>query len=384
MGRLLGGIIGDTVPSTANTPTIKGVYTTNGIYYIKQEGGWKVPQAYWEFKVWGAGGGGGHEGIGGGGAYVTGQYQLDESATIKIIVGAGGNGSGTPDPAVPGNPGLDMGMYGGGAPKGDTYAYNSGLGGGLSGVIMESTQAYVSANNPGPTSPGLLNPRAEAGPMREPGMNYDDILLLAGAGGGGTYESGITGGAYGGGGGVTQGGQGAPIPQANGQPSGGTWDGSTVGPTAGTPGPSGTDPGAIAGGFGHGGQTSGGGGGGSGFRGGGGGGNSNKVGTGSGGSSFWRTPTMPSSPGIYDGWNPGTQSGTAGSPGSTTGNSGEAGNGPDPVNGDTYGAGGAVQGKGQNGMVAYRRANSYGALPGASWTVVTMVGTDQPLSTAPS
>ena len=42
MARFLGGIFGNTVPSTANVPTIGGVYNLNGQYYIKKENGWAV------------------------------------------------------------------------------------------------------------------------------------------------------------------------------------------------------------------------------------------------------------------------------------------------------------------------------------------------------
>jgi len=41
MSRFLGGIFGNTVPSTADQPAISGVYTLNGQYYISQEGGWE-------------------------------------------------------------------------------------------------------------------------------------------------------------------------------------------------------------------------------------------------------------------------------------------------------------------------------------------------------
>ena len=41
--RFLGGIFGNTAPSTANVPTTSGVYDLKGQYYVKQEGGWNDP-----------------------------------------------------------------------------------------------------------------------------------------------------------------------------------------------------------------------------------------------------------------------------------------------------------------------------------------------------
>ena len=41
--RFLGGIFGNTAPSTANVPTTSGVYDLKGQYYVKQEGGWLDP-----------------------------------------------------------------------------------------------------------------------------------------------------------------------------------------------------------------------------------------------------------------------------------------------------------------------------------------------------
>ena len=43
MARFLGGIFGNTAPSTANVPNISGVYDIKGQYYVKQEGGWGTP-----------------------------------------------------------------------------------------------------------------------------------------------------------------------------------------------------------------------------------------------------------------------------------------------------------------------------------------------------
>ncbi len=374
--RFLGGGIGTAIVATTPGPSISGVFDMNGWQYVVARGGGQEPKPYWEFKVWGAGGGAGNEGAGGGGAYVTGQYQIEEDSTITLVVGAGGRSKSATDD--PNSTGLNMGMYGGGGPRGTTYNYNTGLGGGLSGVFLTSNPCYTSADSPTPA--GLLNPRAAAAPTRNPGVTEANALLIAGSGGGGSYEPGVD--AYGGGGGYQSAQPGAPIPSAGGDSTGGTWDGGTGG-TGGESASSGTD-----GGFGYGGHSPGGAGGGAGWRGGGAGGNASAVGTGSGGSSYWKSPPHPA-PTIYDGWNPGTQSGTAGYPGADGPNSRKAANWTDPVNGSTYGAGGqdanAPPGgttDAQPGMIAYRRASSYGALPGAPWTVVTMTGADQQVSTS--
>ena len=42
MSRFLGGVFGNTVPSTADQPAITGVYDMNGQYYSAQEGGWEA------------------------------------------------------------------------------------------------------------------------------------------------------------------------------------------------------------------------------------------------------------------------------------------------------------------------------------------------------
>ena len=381
--RFLGGGIGTAIVATTPGPSISGVFDMNGWQYIVARGGGVEPKPYWEFKVWGAGGGAGNEGAGGGGAYVTGQYQLEEGSTITLVVGAGGRSKSSTDD--PNSTGLNMGMYGGGGPRGTTYNYNSGLGGGLSGVFITSNPCYTSADSPTPA--GLLNPRATAAPTRNPGVTEQNALLIAGSGGGGSYEPGVD--AYGGGGGYQTAQPGAPIPSAGGASTGGTWDGGTGG-TAGESAP--TSEGTVDAGFGYGGHTSGGGGGGAGGRGGGAGGNGSKVGTGSGGSSYWKGPTHPAPP-IYDGWNPGTQAGNDGSPGAEPGPTpGAAGNWTDPVNGSTYGGGGTAPqptvpdytNDAQHGMIAYRRATTYAGLPAQSWTVVTMDGADHQVSTAPS
>ena len=40
--RLIGGIYGDTQPSTADDGSISGVYTMPDQYYMTQEGGWEL------------------------------------------------------------------------------------------------------------------------------------------------------------------------------------------------------------------------------------------------------------------------------------------------------------------------------------------------------
>ena len=40
--RLIGGIFGDTKPSTADQPGIGGVYTMPDQYYMTREGGWEA------------------------------------------------------------------------------------------------------------------------------------------------------------------------------------------------------------------------------------------------------------------------------------------------------------------------------------------------------
>ena len=62
---------------------------------------------------------------------------------------------------------------------------------------------------------------------------------------------------------------------------------------------------------------------------------------------------------------------------------GHVGNRSDPLNNGSYGSGGGNGNAGQNGLIAYRKAFSYPEIPGASWTSVTHVGTDQTIVVGP-
>jgi hypothetical protein len=316
----------------------------------------KVPprSEFWEFKVWGAGGGGGSQGPGGGGAYITGQYQISPDTNVVLVVG-----SRSLHPVS-----LDVGNYGGGGPKGSSASYAAGTGGGMSGVFLTSNTVFTSADSPTPA--GKIDPSPGASGTVQPGATVTNCLIAA-AGGGGCCEY-LNG--WGGGGGVTTGKDTAGSDPA----TGGSWDG--AGQDTGTGGTSDTN---TPGGLFYGGHSNGGGGGGGGFYGGGGGGNSSAVSGGAGGASYYKT-TQPG-PSAYVGYNPGSQSGNDGNSG-TGPNAGHAGNRSDPLNNGSYGSGG-VNAEGQNGFIAYRRATSYAGLPGASWTSVTHVGTDQSIDTGP-
>ena len=318
------------------------------------------PPMFYEFKVWGAGGAGGQPGeSGGGGAYITGQYEFNPGTTLTIVVGSGG--------LFPVS--LNVANYGGGGPKGDRFSYTTGTGGGMSGVFLTSDTVFTSADSPTPA--GAIASRPSAAPNVQPGATIQNCLIAAAGGGGSVnYENG-----YGGGGGVTAGGNSANTDPA----TGGTWGG--AGTDTGSGGTSDPHPDAVNGGLFYGGRSTGGGGGGGGFYGGGGGGNSSEVSGGAGGASYYKT-TQPSPP-AFVGYNPGSFSnstdGIPGDDGSYPTTHGRAGNRADPLNNGSYGGGGSAGNAGQNGLVAYRKATSYPALPGASWTSVTHTGTDQTL-----
>jgi hypothetical protein len=319
------------------------------------------PPMFYEFKVWGAGGAGGQPGeSGGGGAYITGQYEFNPGTQLTIVVGSGG--------LFP--VGLNVANYGGGGPKGTQFSYTTGTGGGMSGIFMTSDTVFTPADSPTPA--GAIASRPSAAPNVQPGATIQNCLIAA-AGGGGSVSY---GNGYGGGGGVTAGGNSANTDPA----TGGTWGG--AGSDSGSGGTSdGTSPAVVNGGLFYGGSSTGGGGGGGGFYGGGGGGNSNEVSGGAGGASYYKT-TQPSPP-LFVGYNPGSFSnstdGIPGNPGPNPTTYGRAGNRTDPLNGGSYGQGGSNGNAGQNGLVAYRKALSYPTLPGASWTSITHTGTDQTL-----
>ena len=317
-----------------------------------------LPFEYWEFKVWGAGGGGGSQGPGGGGAYITGQYQISPDSDITFVVG-----SRSVYPIA-----LNQSNYGAGGPKGDTHSYTCGTGGGVSGVFLTSDPVFTSADSPTPD--GLIATRPSAGPNVQPGATVTNCLIAAGAGGACSQNP----GGWGAHGGVTAGGNSAGTNPA----AGGTWAGAGNDSGGGGVG-DGNDGGLF-----YGGSSSGGGGGGGGFYGGGGGGNSSGVSGGAGGASYYKTTTP--GPPAFLGYNPGSHSasadGVSGGGGPPVPTQGYAGNRADPLNGGSYGRG-SISAEGQNGFIAYRRADSYAALPGELWTPLTHTGTDQVVNTGP-
>lgn len=325
------------------------------------------PPQFYEFKVWGAGGAGGSSGeAGGGGAYITGQYEFNPGTQLTIVVGSGG--------IYP--VGFDVSNYGAGGPKGRQFSYTTGTGGGMSGVFLTSDTVFTSADSPTPAGAiALPDPAAPgAAALVQPGATIQNCLIAAAGGGAGVNY----GNGHGGAGGVTAGGNSDNTDPA----TGGTWGGAgTDTGSGGASDPSSSPPHAVNGGLFYGGHSSGGGGGGGGFYGGGGGGNSSQVSGGAGGASYYKT-TQPSPP-AFVGYNPGSFSNSVdGVPGDQDANPTtyrRAGNRTDPLNGGSYGAGGDNGNAGQNGLVAYRKANSYPALPGASWTSITHTGTDQTL-----
>ena len=320
------------------------------------------PKEYWEFKVWGGGGGGGGDAnnLGGGAAYITGQYQIAPGTDIKLVVGTG-----SIYPVA-----LNKANYGGGGTKGTTHNYTTGTGGGMSGVFLTSNTVFTSADAPTPA--GVISPRTSAAPNVQPGATVTNCLIAA-AGGGACV--GYDDDGHGGHGGITAGGASANTDPA----TGATWAGAGSNTGAGGASASTTDGGLFFGG-----NSSGGGGGGGGYYGGGGGGNSSQVSGGAGGASYYKT-TQPGPP-AFLGYNPGSFANSAnGIPGDTgayASNPGYAGNRSDPLNAGNYGSG-TTAASGQNGFIAYRRAISYAALPGASWTSVTHVGTDQTINSGP-
>ena len=319
------------------------------------------PPMFYEFKVWGAGGAGGQPGdAGGGGAYITGQYEFNPGTTLTLVVGSGG--------LYPVS--LNVANYGGGGPKGTTFGYTTGTGGGMSGVFLTSDTVFTSADSPTPA--GAIASRPSAAPNVQPGATVQNCLIAAAGGGGSvSYADG-----HGGAGGVTAGGNSSNTDPA----TGGTWGGAGTDTGSGGTSDSGTNGGQF-----YGGSSTGGGGGGGGFFGGGGGGNSNEVSGGAGGASYYKT-TQPSPP-QFVGYKPGSFSNSAdgvpGDGGAHPSTYGHVGNRSDPLNNGSYGSGGGNGNAGQNGLIAYRKAFSYPEIPGASWTSVTHVGTDQTIVVGP-
>ena len=98
------------------------------------------------------------------------------------------------------------------------------------------------------------------------------------------------------------------------------------------------------------------------------------VASGGGGSSYyWTTQSKPSA---FVAYNPGSVTATAGNPGFDGSNPGVVG-GIGPNNPGTYGQGKGPNSNGGNGRIAYRKADSFGALPGASWVILDYTGSTQ-------
>ena len=312
---------------------------------------------FFEFEVWGGGGGGGENAgsVGGAGAYVTAQYQIQPGTTLKFIVGAGGRYKDQPI-------GVQDVAYGGGGAIAPLN-YPSSTGAGLSGIFITPANIYSDADSP--ASDGVTD--SPTGPQNvvQPGFSATNALIIAAGGGGASYDGG------GGGGGIEIGGDAEPTTDTGAQGRGGTWGG------AGSDSGSGGGPSPRGGGLGYGGRDtggSGGGGGGSGLYGGSAGTNGGTVASGGGGSSYyWTTQSKPSN---FVAYNPGSVTATAGNPGFDGSNPGVVG-GIGPNNPGTFGQGKGPNSNGGNGRIAYRKADSFGALPGASWVILDYTGSTQ-------
>jgi hypothetical protein len=268
-----------------------------------------------EFKIWGAGGGGSADNVGGAGAYVYGKYNILPGTAVKAVVGQGGLN----------NPSLGVRVYGGGGHKGTTYNYNVGTGGGQSGIYVTQDTIF-SGGDP------------------QSGATVDNAILIASGGGGAGWNT------RGGAGGIVLGQNGVNNSSTGG--TGAVWDG--AGTNTGSPGG-----GGGAGFFMLGGHSSGGGGGGGGLYGGGAGNNGGAVSSGAGGASYYKTSqTFPS--GFVFG---GQATGIAGI-GQVTGNNN------DSLNNGVYGGGGGTTSNGQNGLIAYR-------IDEGVWQTIEFSGADQ-------
>ena len=313
---------------------------------------------FFEFQVWGAGGGGGANSgsVGGAGAYITAQYQIQPGTTLKMIVGSGGRYKNGPI-------GVADVAYGGGGARGP-YDYPSSTGAGCSGIFITPNNIYSDADSP--AADGVTESAPGPAATVQPGFTAANALIIAAGGGGAAYNGGA------GGGGITAGGDGQPTPDTGAYGRGGTWGGAGTDTGAGgTGGPA--SPGRD-GFLGAGGEDTGGGGGGGGFYGGQAGTNGGTVAAGGGGSSYyWTTQSKPSA---FVAYNPGSVTATAGSPGYHPSTPGQVG-GIGPNNPGTYGQGKGPDANGGNGRIAYRKADSFAALPGASWVVLDYTGSTQ-------
>ena len=174
MSRFLGGVFGNTVPSTGSLPATTGVYDLNGQYYVKQEGGWLLPFTAtggttqtpgngYKYHVFNhpnsdnftvtdgsrnveavivAGGGGstgpyGSGGAGGGGVVHVTTYTADPG-THPVTVGDGGAAVPNPGPYVPAdgeNSSFNsITALGGGSRTPGNPAYTNGAPGGSGGA----------------------------------------------------------------------------------------------------------------------------------------------------------------------------------------------------------------------------------------------------------
>jgi len=209
------------------------------------------------FKAWGAGGGGAG-GKGGGGGFVSGNIAVTAGQVLEVTVGEGAHGSsssleaafggvshGAADDFPPGCApaagypqgaphGYDNQFQGGGGAEGSMS--NTGLGGGLSGVIMENTTTWLEG---APTVPAV------------------GFIAGGGGGGSGSYDGGAAGGLTGDAGGTTSeqtcGRNAIPAPTGGGSGGGGDQEqGGGGGDWAGSPTENGPSGQLFAGGYGGG------------------------------------------------------------------------------------------------------------------------------------
>ena len=195
MTRFLGGVFGNTAPSSAPAPTTTGVYDYNGQYYVKQEGGWTAnieatggnqssptgdpltgaptptnPNGNWKYHVFTgpgtftctansgfveylvvAGGGGGGEQTGGGGGaggLRTNVAGVEDAAGNPLTISTpfpvsptGGNGSGAYTVTVGGG--------GEGSPPGPSQSFPAGADGGDSYFGPPSSPDGITATGGG-------------------------------------------------------------------------------------------------------------------------------------------------------------------------------------------------------------------------------------------
>ena len=211
MARFLGGIFGNTVPSTAFTQEIGGVYNLNGNYYIKREGGWEPatlmeasggttatytdPTGEWkshtftssgsfvvtvapgdpsldaDFLVQGGGGGsktshpGNRQAGSGAGGLLYGPAGTLSATTYPITIGGGGSGGNGGDSTFGGvGPAGQTAIGGGAGGAGDPEPDSNGAPGGCGGGGWWSPGDGGTGTQPSPGLTGITVGKGDGAP----------------------------------------------------------------------------------------------------------------------------------------------------------------------------------------------------------------------------